>query len=262
VDLAARLRTRWLGRAFEWHAACGSTNDLAGERARGGAATGLVVAADAQTAGRGRLGRNWHSPPGDNLYFSVVLRPGRPTAEIPALTLLGGAAVARALATFGVEPLLKWPNDVELLDEKGQRRKVAGILTEMASAGANASHVVVGVGINVNGAEFPPELAERATSLRRALDGPVDRPIDRAAVLAAVLEALEPLCEAFDRRGPAAAVEAFEAHAAFPAPCRVTVPGRTQERLAGTALGVDPDGALRLRDETGQIHRVISGELS
>ncbi len=257
-QLRARLGTRWLGRAFEWHAECASTNDLAGERARGGAPAGLVVVADAQTKGRGRLGRTWHSPAEENLYASILLRPSRPPAEIPSLTLLVGGAVADALETLGLAPRLKWPNDVELLDERGQRRKVAGILTEMASAGPNASHVVVGVGINVNGTDFPPEIADRATSLRRALG----RPLDRVTVLAAVLGTLEPLCEAFERRGPAAAVEAFAAHAAFPAPCRVTMPGRPQERLAGTALGVDPDGALRLQDETGHIHRVIYGEIS
>ena len=256
--LRAQLGTRWLGRTFEWRAACASTNDLAAERARAGAPAGLVIAADAQTAGRGRLGRSWHSPAGENLYFSILLRPTRPPPEIPPLTLLAGAAVARALGSFGLAPRLKWPNDVELRDETGARRKVAGILTEMASAGASALHVVVGIGINVNGVDFPPELAQRATSLRRALG----RPVDRVALLAAVLDALEPLCDEFERRGPAAAVEAFEAHAAFPAPCRVTAPGRPDQRLTGIALGVDPDGALRLQDDTGQIHRVISGELS
>jgi BirA family biotin operon repressor/biotin-[acetyl-CoA-carboxylase] ligase len=260
-QLRARLGTRWLGRAFEWHAECGSTNDLAAERARAGAPTGLVVVADAQTRGRGRLGRTWHSPAEENLYVSILLRPTRPPAEIPPLTLLVGGAVAGALVSFGLEPRLKWPNDVELLDETGGRRKVAGILTEMASAGPNASHVVVGVGINVNGAEFPPEIADRATSLQRALGRPAAVALDRLAVLAALLNALEPLYEAFEQRGPAAAVEAFAAHAAFPAPCQVTMPGRPHERLAGTALGVDADGALRLQDETGHIHRVISGEI-
>jgi BirA family biotin operon repressor/biotin-[acetyl-CoA-carboxylase] ligase len=258
AELAARLQTRWLGRAFEWHASCGSTNDLAAERARAGAPAGLVIVADAQTSGRGRLGRSWHSPADENLYLSIVLRPARPSSEIPPLTLLAGAAVARALETFGLTPRLKWPNDIELVDETGRRRKVCGVLTEMASAGGSALHVVVGIGINANAIDFPPEIAERATSLRRALG----RPVDRVELLAALLDAFEPLCEAFDRRGPAAAVEAFEAHAAFPAPCRVTVPGRPAERQEGIALGVEPDGALRLQDETGQIHRVISGELS
>jgi len=255
--LAPLLRTRWLGRAYEWLEACPSTNDRAAEQARAGAAAGLVVAADSQTAGRGRLGRTWHSPPGSNLYLSILLRPSRPPPEIPPLTLLAGGALAAALAELGFAPRLKWPNDVEMIDEGGRRRKVAGILTEMATAGDRAAHVVVGVGLNVNGADFPPDIADRATSLRRA--GGVW--MDRAQVLAAFLNALEPMIAAFEARGPAAAVAAFEAHAGLPAACRVTAPGRPGERLEGVAVGVDPDGALRLRDDTGQIHRVISGEL-
>jgi BirA family biotin operon repressor/biotin-[acetyl-CoA-carboxylase] ligase len=247
---AARA-TRWLGRAFEWHDACGSTNDLAAERARAGAPAGLVIAADAQTDGRGRLGRSWHSPPGDNLYLSLLLRPARPAAEVPPLTLLAGGAVARAVEALGVSPRLKWPNDVQLLDDAGGRRKLAGVLTEMASAGERVEHVVVGIGINVNATSFPPELADRATSLRAALG----RPVDRARLLAGVLNAFEPLYDEFVRRGPAVAVEAFSAYAALPERCRV------DDRLQGVALGVDPDGALRLRDDAGRIHRVISGEV-
>jgi len=175
ASLADRLQTRWLGRAFKWHAACGSTNDLAAERARAGAPAGLVIVADSQTAGRGRLGRTWHSPAEENLYLSILLRPARPPSEIPPITLLAGAGVARALQTFGLEPRLKWPNDVELVDETGKRRKVCGVLTEMASAGASALHVVVGIGINANAVAFPPEIAERATSLRQALGRAIDR---------------------------------------------------------------------------------------
>jgi BirA family biotin operon repressor/biotin-[acetyl-CoA-carboxylase] ligase len=261
-SLGRQLGTRRLGRAFEWHASCASTNDLAMARARAGAPTGLVVATDAQTAGRGRLGRSWHSPPGENLYFSMVLRPARPPSEIPPLTLLVGAAVATALRALELAPRLKWPNDVQLVDGDGRRRKVAGILTEMASLGDSAQHVVVGVGLNVNGLDFPPELADRATSLRRALGGPA---LDRARVLAAVLDALEPLYDDFERRGPAAAVAAFNAHAVLPDRCRVAMPaGPTAGAdawLEGTAVGVDADGALRLRDDAGTLHRVISGEL-
>jgi BirA family biotin operon repressor/biotin-[acetyl-CoA-carboxylase] ligase len=256
--LSAALTTAWLGRASEWWPSCASTNDLAGARARAGAPAGLVIAADSQTAGRGRLGRTWHSPPDANLYVSILLRPSRPPPEIPPLTLLVGGALARALAGLGFGPRLKWPNDLQLIDGAGRRRKVAGILTEMSSAGDRASHVVVGVGLNVNGTDFPPELADVATSLRRARGG---EPLDRALVLAAFLNALEPMLDQFERIGPPAAVSAFEAYAALPATCRVTAPGRPGERLEGTALGVDPDGALRLRDETGQIHRVLSGEL-
>jgi BirA family transcriptional regulator, biotin operon repressor / biotin---[acetyl-CoA-carboxylase] ligase len=256
-SLGRQIGTRWLGRAFEWHASCASTNDLAAERARAGAPAGLVVATDAQTAGRGRLGRSWHSPAGENLYFSIVLRPTRPASEIPPLTLLVGAAVAVALQALGLSPRLKWPNDVQLVDETGRRRKLAGILTEMATLGERAQHVVVGVGLNVNGLEFPGELAERATSLRRALG----RPLDRSVVLGAVLDALEPLYEDFERRGPSVAAAAWSTHAALPDHCRVTAPTGPSDWLEGTALGVDADGALRLRDDAGTIHRVISGEL-
>jgi BirA family biotin operon repressor/biotin-[acetyl-CoA-carboxylase] ligase len=252
--LSSLLGTRWLGRAYEWQAVCASTSDLAAERARAGAPTGLVIAADAQTGGRGRLGRIWHSPAGENLYVSLLLRPRRGAAEIPPLTLLAGAAVARAVAPLGVSPRLKWPNDVQLVDPHsagGRRLKLAGVLTEMASAGGRVEHVVVGIGINVNATAFPDELAERATSLRLA----TGRPVDRAGVLAALLDAFEPLFEAFEQEGPAPAVAAFTEYAALPQRCRI------DDRLEGVALGVDPDGALRLRDDAGQIHRVISGEV-
>ena len=253
--LDARLRTRWLGRAYEWHAACPSTNDLAATRARAGAAEGLLVAADEQSSGRGRLGRAWHSPAGENLYVSMLLRPARPAPEIPPLTLLAGAAVARALAALGLSPRLKWPNDVQLVGAGAGARKVAGILTEMSSEGGRVGHVVVGLGLNVNTAVFPDELAARATSLRRA----AGRAFDLADVLAAVLEALEPLYEDFVARGPAAATAAWQEFAALGERCRVSGPGAP---LEGVALGVDPDGALRLRDDSGTIHRVLSGEIS
>jgi BirA family biotin operon repressor/biotin-[acetyl-CoA-carboxylase] ligase len=252
--LSAVLRTRWLGRAYEWHAACASTNDLAAGRARAGAPEGLVVATEAQTAGRGRLGRAWHSPACENLYLSILLRPARPAPEIPPLTLLAGAAVARALARLGFSPRLKWPNDVQL----GGARKVAGILTEMSSEGARVGHVVVGLGLNVNALAFPPELEGRATSLRLV----AGRALDRAGVLGAVLEDFEPLYADYGARGAAAAVEAWQAFAALGERCRVSAPGAGAGPLEGIALGVDADGALRLRDDTGRVHRVLSGEIS
>jgi BirA family biotin operon repressor/biotin-[acetyl-CoA-carboxylase] ligase len=275
------LSTRWLGRAYDWHAACASTNDLVAARGREGAPEGLVVAADAQTGGRGRLGRSWHSPAGENLYFSILLRPERPPPEIPPLTLLAGAAVAVAVAGLGAAPRLKWPNDVLLANHSGtlegrpnppattplgkaelrQREagvapKVAGILTEMSSEGERVGQVVVGVGLNVNALDFPPELAARATSLRRALG----RQLDRAEVLAAVLAAFEPLYDSFRAEGPPAAVDAWQRFAALGERWRVR--SGAAAPLEGVALGVDPDGALRLRDDAGQIHRVLSGEIA
>jgi BirA family biotin operon repressor/biotin-[acetyl-CoA-carboxylase] ligase len=255
--LAARLATRWLGRAYEWRDSCSSTSDVAAARAREGSPTGLVIAAETQTAGRGRLGRTWHSRAGESLTFSIVLRSARSAAEIPPITLLVGAAVAEAVSALGLRPRLKWPNDVQLLDEAGRRRKLAGILTEMASAGERTEHVIVGVGLNVNALEFPTEIADNATSLRRALG----RSVDRAEMLAGVLGALEPRLEDFEARGAAAAVDAFAAFAPLPELCRVGLPGRPGEVIEGTALGVDPDGALRVQDAAGRVHRIVSGEL-
>jgi BirA family transcriptional regulator, biotin operon repressor / biotin---[acetyl-CoA-carboxylase] ligase len=252
---SGRFGTRWLGVEIEWTSCCPSTNDAAIARGRSGARAGLVIVADEQTAGRGRLGRAWHSPAGENLYLSMLLRPSRPAHETPPLTLLVGAAVARTLAAYGVRPRLKWPNDVELVDAAGVRRKVAGILTETATSGERVEQVVVGVGLNVNAGAFPPELAARAISLRQALG----RALDRRAVLGSLLRALEPLLDEYERRGPAVAVAAFEPYAAFPERCRIA--GAGGPPIEGVAVGLGSDGDLTFRGDDGRVHRVVSGEL-
>lgn len=255
--MASALTTRWLGRSYLFFPECGSTSDVAAERARAGAPEGLVVLAEAQTGGRGRLGRTWHSPAGSNLTFSILLRPTRPPPEIPPLTLLVGAAVAEALCRFGVVPRLKWPNDVQLASgaQGAEPRKVAGILTEMATEGDRVGHVVVGIGLNVNATTFPPELADKATSLALALG----RPVDRAALLAAALAEIEIAYRQFCAEGPVAAVARWEKHGALGARCRVRAGGQD---LEGVTLGIDPDGALRIAADDGRVHRVVSGELT
>ncbi|HEX3694761.1 MAG TPA: biotin--[acetyl-CoA-carboxylase] ligase [Polyangia bacterium] len=260
--LTAALRTRWVGRQNVVLADCASTNDLAALQARGGAGEGLVIVADRQSGGRGRMGRAWHSPAGENLYFSILLRPTRPAVEIPPLTLLAGAALALALTTFDMAPRLKWPNDVQLtVTDAASPRKVAGILTEMATEGAHVAHVVVGIGLNVNTREFPSDLADKATSLvlARAAAGGDDRPLDRLTVLAAVLAAFEDAYEKFRADGPRAAVALWNPHAALGARCRVRVEGR---EVDGVSLGIDADGALRVRDDDGRVHHVVSGEVT
>src|SRR5262249_5814013 len=147
------LHTRWLGRELVWLPRTGSTNDEALARARAGAPHGLVIVADEQTRGRGRLGRVWHSPPGDNLYLSVLLRRDRPPAWALPLPLIAGVAVSDTLEGFSCGTAIKWPNDV-LIDG----RKVAGILTESSTVGGRLEAIVVGIGVNVNVADLPPEL--------------------------------------------------------------------------------------------------------
>jgi BirA family biotin operon repressor/biotin-[acetyl-CoA-carboxylase] ligase len=251
--VARLLATSWLGRRHIHLDTCGSTNDVVAAEARAGAAEGLVVTADAQTDGRGRMGRTWHAPAGSNLTFSLLLRPQRAAVEIPPITLLAGGALAAAVRALGFEARLKWPNDL-LLGEPGAGRKLAGILTEATTEGDRIGHVVVGIGLNVNATDFPPELAAKATSLYRA--GGVA--LSRADVLARVLGAFEDAYDAFKARGAAAATELWEAHADRGTRCRARVEGVDVE---GVTAGVDATGALLLRDDGGAVRRVVSGEV-
>ena len=162
-----------------------STNDLAKELAAQGAPEGTVVVAETQTGGRGRLGREWNSPPGVGLYVSLVLRPMLPPMELPQITLTTAVAVVRAVRRVtGVAPGIKWPNDL-LLNGK----KLGGILTEMETESDRIRHVVVGLGLNVNNPAFPPELAATATSLALA----TGRAFSRVQLLQAWLEEFEEL---------------------------------------------------------------------
>ena len=150
-----------------------STNDEVRTLAQAGAAEGLVVLAERQTAGRGRRGAAWFSPAGESLAFSVLLRPEEPKALWPRLALAAGLAVAEAVEACGAHAGIKWPNDVWI----GQR-KVAGILVE-----AGSDFAVVGIGLNVNTTGFPPEVSEIATSLKIE----TTQNFSRAEVLAAVI---------------------------------------------------------------------------
>jgi len=161
--------------------------------------------------------------------------------------------MAQALGDLGFPARLKWPNDV-LLRVEGRPRKVAGILTEAATVGTDVSHVIVGIGLNVNMADLPAELAPRATSLRVVRGAP----LERADVLARVLARFEAAVDDFQERGPAAATELWDVHADRELRCRALLDGRDVE---GWPDGVSPDGSLRLRDEEGRIHRVMSGEI-
>jgi BirA family transcriptional regulator, biotin operon repressor / biotin---[acetyl-CoA-carboxylase] ligase len=252
--LAAALHTVRFGRDYRLLASCASTNDEAAALAREGAEEGLVVVADAQTGGRGRLGRSWHSPPGQSLYLSILLRPAMPPWMVPPLTLLVGGVAAEVLSAAGAAPRLKWPNDV-LLPVEGSLRKVAGILTEMASERERVRHVVVGIGLNVNTTGFPPELSERATSLLLA----TGHPFDRGSLLAQLLDAFEPAYDELLKVGPAPALARWRRHADLGRRCRIERDGAVIE---GVTVDVDEQGTLHVRDDGGRIHRILSGELT
>lgn len=246
----ARLATRWLGRAFRALPTCASTNDEASAWARAGAPHGALVVADAQTGGRGRMRRAWHSPPGENLYFSVVLRSPIAPHRAPPLTLAAAVALAEAVAEEGARPALKWPNDL-LLDG----RKAAGILTEMTTAGSRVDFVVCGIGVNLNARAFPEELRERATSLALVLG----RTVDRAGFTASLAAALERWHDRYVGEGIAPIVTAWKGYAALLGrPVRVA---SGAERIEGIAEDLDGDGTLLVRLPDGRVHRVLAGEI-
>jgi len=172
TDLRNGLTTKRFGRKIFTFDSIDSTNACAKALAGCWAAEGTVVLAEYQTAGRGRLGRSWHSNPGDNLTFTVILRPSLTPSSVNILPLFTAVAVADAIESYcGVKTDCKWPNDLLV-----RNRKVAGILLEGSFKQEMVEYVVIGIGLNVNQEQFPPEIAPRATSLRIASGAPVDRP--------------------------------------------------------------------------------------
>jgi len=256
-ELQAGLATRWLAREVEWLELTDSTNRVAGERARAGAPHGYCVVAEGQTAGRGRLGRSFYSPPYLNLYTSIVLRPELSLAEAPTLILAAGLAVAEAVAGEVGDPErveVKWPNDVLL-----GGRKTSGILMELVAEATRVGHLVLGIGVNVNvdRASFPEEFRETATSLSSHLG----RPVERAAFARRLFGTLEDVLDLHAERGFAALRPRFDAFYRMAGrPVVVSAPGG--ERLEGVALAPDADGALEVRRPDGAVVRVLAGDVT
>lgn len=253
-EIARHLTTGRIGRVVHHFDSIDSTNRRAMALARAGAAEGEVVIAESQTAGRGRLGRSFFSPPGVSFYGSMILRPSIPPGRAPQITLVAGLAVAQAIEKHaGVRPGLKWPNDAWLGD-----RKVAGILTEMESEADRVLHVVCGPGINLNTPPeaFPEELRSIATSVL-AVTG---RRIDRPAFAADLFGFFECLYDEFLEAGLGALRERWDSYSML-AGRRVVVDGAGVP-LEGEVLGIDDDGALRLRAESGEVTRAIAGDVT
>lgn len=248
------LRSRVIGRPLEVVAEIGSTNDHIMAAGRAGAAEGLAVLADRQTAGRGRRGRTWESPAGIGLYTSILLRPGQPLPQVPLLTLAAGLAVAEAIGEVaGVAARLKWPNDVLV-----EGRKAAGILAEMASMDEQVSHVVIGIGINVNHGplDLPEELSAAATSLYLA----TGRTVPRGELAAALYNALDRWYQVFhEGRIETILAAGRERSATLGHQVDVVENGR---RWQGLAVDLDVDGALLVREEGGAVHRVLASDVS
>ncbi len=238
-----------MGATVTWYAATSSTNDRANEGAASGAAHGAVYVAEAQSAGRGRLGRVWQSPAGAGLYCSVILDV--PARVVPFVTLTAGVAAADGIReSTGLTVQLKWPNDVWV-----DGRKLGGILAEVSTAGTAGSRIVVGIGLNVASAALPPEVAGLATSL----EGELGRAVDRGALLAELLVALEQRVASLAAGREAEILRTWRNLAAPLMGRRVEwdAEGAVHE---GRASGLADDGALIVDTASGEV-RLRAGEV-
>src|SRR4051812_34022856 len=254
--LAATAAERGVfGARLHYAAEVGSTNDLAAAAAEQGAPEGTTFVAGAQTKGRGRLGRTWFSPPGAGLYISTIVRRG---ALAPWLTLAGGVAVASGIrASTGLPVQIKWPNDIVAVGGRGfqARRKIAGILAEASSGPAGVQHIILGIGINLGPASFPPELADRAGSI----EGELGRSVDAGRVLAQVLVALNETLDGVERSGPQPLLARWLALSPSAHGAAIEWDGASGVETGVTA-GIAEDGALLARTPGG-LARIIAGEV-
>lgn len=230
-----------------------STNTEARRLSKSGAEHGLVIVAEKQTAGKGRRGRNWESPAGRNLYFSILLRPELKPKKAPMLTIVMAYSVAKVLHEQESLPVqIKWPNDLVLF-----KKKVCGILTEMNMNGCQVEDVIVGVGINVNTEGFPQELHDKATSLY--LEKGVQ--IERKELLQKVLNEFQKQYMLF--------LEVQELSFLQESYNRMLI-NRNQEVLVlapegeyrADALGINELGELSVRKTDGSVENIFAGEVS
>ena len=243
-----------IGRDIRVFEQTSSTNDVIEKLARDGVKEGVVVFAESQTKGRGRLGRKWLSPARKGLWFSVLLRPDLRPQAATQLTVAAATALRRAIVEqTGLAPEIKWPNDILI---KG--RKVAGVLTELSAELDHIKHIILGIGVDVNlaASEFPPELRKVATSLKAE----AGRHIHRANLATAILRELDRDYERICNHRFAQVADEWGRHCSTLGR-RVTIQ-IGDRNLQGQAEALDDDGALLLRTQHGRLERVIGGDVS
>ncbi len=251
-NILSGLETRWMGQTLYGFKRTGSTNEVAMTLARNGATEGTAVVSEAQTEGRGRLGRSWVTTPGKSLAMSLILRPRIPADEFPLLTLAAAVAVAQTLAEGGRAAEIKWPNDVML-----SGRKVCGILAEMQAEQDRMAFAVIGIGVNLNQTteDFPDSLRPRVTSVR--IYGGKECP--RVPFLRGLLKNMEDVYEWVRRRESARVLEAWRLYSKMQGQhVRVTQVNRT---FFAQVSHVDEKGGLWVRNDLGIVERLTAGNV-
>lgn len=256
TEIGYQLKSKLIGRQILSYRSVGSTNDMAARMAEGGSAEGLLITSEEQTRGRGRLGRHWHSPPGNGIYLSILLRPSFQPEMAPGISIMTGLALADALAKyFGDRVQIKWPNDLLI-----SGKKVAGILTELSADKGRINYLVVGVGINVNqrASDFPEDIRSTATSIRRALRK-TGRFTDRIKLLQQFLLNFEKEYRKYSNHQLGKSLSRLSKYSSLTGKKVEIISGR--QRLHGKAKGIDGSGALLLESD-GKTIAVNSGEVT
>ena len=253
-EILSRLQTRWLGHNICYRDSIDSTNTLAKGLANEGCPNGLVVVAEEQGAGKGRLSRGWISPYAKGIWFSVVLKPPFLPQEASKCTLLAAVAVVKAVNKIaGVHAAIKWPNDILLMG-----RKLVGILTEMNAEFGHINYVVIGTGINTNATpdDYPEDVKDIAVSVADA----ATEQFTRVDLLCDILKNMEDLYEKALLYGFAPILEEWRKYSCtLGQEVKVMAPDCT---YFGKAEDIDEDGLLIVRKVDGTLEKVMAGDVS
>ncbi|MFM1652681.1 biotin--[acetyl-CoA-carboxylase] ligase [Brevibacillus sp. B_LB10_24] len=252
-EILTGMKTERIGQSVITFETVRSTQIIAHETANSGAAEGTLVVADRQEGGRGRLGRPWHSPKGAGIWMSLIIRPDIPLPRAPQMTLLTAVAMAKAIELeAGIKPQIKWPNDIFV-----GGKKVCGILTEMNAEADRINYLVIGIGLNVNTQpqDIPPELTEIATSLR------IETGISfrRAALIQVFCQQFERIYDQYLAEGFAQVKAEWEAYSMSLG--RVVTVRTPHYTIQGKAIGLGTDGVLIVEDAEGKQHKVYSADV-
>ncbi|MCQ6277894.1 biotin--[acetyl-CoA-carboxylase] ligase [Bacillus sp. EB600] len=252
-EIRLGLHTKFIGQNIQYEEAVESTQKVAQRLANENVPEGTVVIAEEQLSGKGRLGRQWHSPKYTGIWMSLILRPNIPLPKAPQLTLLTAVAVVQAIEDLtGLAAEIKWPNDI-LINGK----KLTGILTELQAEADQIHSVIIGIGINVNQQlqDFPSELHPIATSLSIETGGK----ISRASLIRSIFTKFENLYMSYLDEGFLPIKLLWESYA-------VSIGKHIKARtlttvIEGKALGITEEGVLQIEDKFGKIHHVYSADI-
>lgn len=252
-EIESQMQTDCFGKHVVYYEETDSTNTRVKQLAEQGAQQGTLVVADRQSAGKGRRGRGWESPKGENIYMSLLLRPKIGPSKAPMLTLVMAYSVALAIREQEeLEVGIKWPNDLVV-----GTKKICGILTEMNAEIDYINYVVIGVGINVNVKKFPEELSEKATSLFNEQG----KEVRRAVLMAKIMQLFEENYERFLKEQNLAFLQEAYNQLLVSRGREVTVLEPGHEYHAH-AIGINETGELLVRKEDGKEEAVFAGEVS